>query len=149
MQVFLDFANFFQRFIRDYSQIAAPLSNLLKTGRNKKKTEVIPALISSQQTAPHQDIEGKQNSSTPLQRSSTDYSACSSQVREELQQENVVPAPFLLSEAALKLFNTLKKTFMSTSLLHYFDENKLIRVETDTSEFTINEILTQHFEVNS
>ena len=48
LQVFLGFANFFQRFIKDYSQIAAPLLNLLKTGRNKKKTGVVPAPISSQ-----------------------------------------------------------------------------------------------------
>ena len=129
-------------------QIAALLLNLLKTGRNKKKTEVVLTPLSSQQTAPHQDIKGKQSSSTPLQRSSTGYSACSSQVREELQQENVVSTPFSLLEAALKAFNALKKTFTSTSLLHYFDENKLIRVETDTSEFAINGILTQYFKVN-
>ena len=129
-------------------QIAASLLNLLKTGRNKKKTEVVLAPISSQQTALHQDIEGKQSSSTPLQRSSTGYSAHSSQVREELQQENVVPASFSLSEAALKAFNALKETFISASLLHYFDENKLIRVEMNASEFTIGGILMQHFKVD-
>ncbi|SLM38760.1 gag polymerase env [Lasallia pustulata] len=37
LQVFLGFANFFCRFIRNYSQIAAPLLNLLKTGKDKKK----------------------------------------------------------------------------------------------------------------
>ncbi|SLM41533.1 hypothetical protein LPUS_12599 [Lasallia pustulata] len=40
LQVFLDFANFFQRFIKNYSQTAARLLNLLKTGRNKKEIEV-------------------------------------------------------------------------------------------------------------
>ena len=149
LQVFLDFANFFQRFIRDYLQIAALLLNLLKTGRNKKKTGVVLAPISSQQTALHQDIEGKQSSSTPLQRSSTGYSACSSQVRGELQQENIIPAPFPLSEAALKAFNALKETFTSASLLHYFDENKLMRVEMDASKFIIGGILMQCFEVDS
>ena len=38
---------------------------------------------------------------------------------------------------------------MSASLLHYFNENKLMRVETDTSEFTINKILMQHFKIDS
>ena len=130
-------------------RIAAPLLNLLKTGRNKKKTEVVPTPISSQQTAPHQDIEGKQSSSTPLQRSSTGYSACSPQVRGELQQENVIPAPFPLSEAALEAFNALKETFMSAPLLHYFNENKLMRVEMDAFKFTIDGILMQHFKVDS
>ena len=40
LQVFLNFANFFQRFIKNYSWIAALLLNLLKTERNKKKTEI-------------------------------------------------------------------------------------------------------------
>ena len=130
-------------------QIAALLLNLLKTERNKKKTGVVPASISSQQTASHQDIEGKQSSLTPLQRSSTGYSACSPQVRGELQQENIVPAPFSLSEVTLEAFNALKETFISASLLHYFNKNKLMRVKMDASEFAIDRILMQHFKVNS
>ena len=94
-------------------------------------------------------------------RTSSDYSAHSSQVEEEsqaahssqvseeLQQKNVVLTSFSLSEVALKVFKALKKIFMSASLLHYFDENKLMRVETDTSEFAIDRILTQQFEINS
>ncbi|SLM34472.1 gag polymerase env [Lasallia pustulata] len=49
LQVFLGFANFFRRFIKNYSRIAAPLLNLLKTGKNKKEigikvrqTNVVP-----------------------------------------------------------------------------------------------------------
>ena len=38
---------------------------------------------------------------------------------------------------------------MSASLLHYFNENKLIKVETDTSEFAIDRILIQQFEIDS
>ena len=40
LQVFLGFANFFRRFIRNHSRIAAPLLNLLKTGKDKKKTGI-------------------------------------------------------------------------------------------------------------
>ena len=40
LQVFLGFANFFRRFIKNYLQIAAPLLNLLKTGKNKKEIGV-------------------------------------------------------------------------------------------------------------
>ena len=38
---------------------------------------------------------------------------------------------------------------MSTPLLHYFNENKLMRVKMDASKFAIGRILTQHFKVNS
>ena len=47
------------------------------------------------------------------------------------------------------MFKALKKIFTSALLLHYFDENKLMRVETDIFEFAIDEILMQHFEINS
>ena len=93
-------------------------------------------------------------------KTSSDYSAhssqvresqavCSSQIIEKLQQKSVVLTSFSLLRAALKVFKALKKIFMSASLLHYFDENKLMRVETDTSEFAIDRILTQQFEINS
>ena len=38
---------------------------------------------------------------------------------------------------------------MSTSLLHYFNENKLMRVEMNTFKFAIGRILMQCFKVNS
>ena len=119
LQIFLDFVNFFWRFIKNYSQIAAPLLNLLKTERNKKKTEI--SLSSKQMSLYHRKRK--------KWRFSSDYSACSSQVSEELQQKNVVLISFSLSESTLKAFKALKKTFTSASLLHYFDENKLMRVK--------------------
>ena len=39
VQVFLDFANFYQCFIHCYSQIAASLMNLIKESKNDKKSE--------------------------------------------------------------------------------------------------------------
>ena len=63
--------------------------------------------------------------------------------------KGVIPPPFSIFKAALEAFKALKAAFTSTSLLHYFNENKSMRVETDTSAFTIDEILTQQFEVDS
>ncbi|SLM34639.1 gag polymerase env [Lasallia pustulata] len=58
LQVFLGFANFFRRLIKNYSQIVAPLLNLLKTGKNKKEigvkvrqTNVVPTPFPLSKTA--------------------------------------------------------------------------------------------------
>ena len=75
LQIFLSFVNFFWRFIKNYSWIAALLLNLLKTERNKKKTEIT---LSSKQTSFYHKKRRKW-------RSSSDYSAHSSQVEEESQ----------------------------------------------------------------
>ncbi|SLM33603.1 gag polymerase env [Lasallia pustulata] len=58
LQVFLGFPNFFRRFIKNYLRIAAPLLNLLKTGKNKKEigvkvrqTNVVPPPFPLSKTA--------------------------------------------------------------------------------------------------
>ncbi|SLM34776.1 Reverse transcriptase domain [Lasallia pustulata] len=57
-RVFPGFGNFFQRFIKNYLQIAAPLLNLLKMGKNKKEigvkvqqTNVVPPPFPLSKTA--------------------------------------------------------------------------------------------------
>ena len=49
----------------------------------------------------------------------------------------------------MKAFKALKKVFTSASLLCYFNENKLMRVKTDTFKFVIDRILTQQFKIDS
>ncbi|SLM35218.1 gag polymerase env [Lasallia pustulata] len=67
----------------------------------------------------------------------------------KVRQTNIVPPPFPLSKTALEAFKALKEAFTSAPLLRYFDENKPMRVETDTSAFAIGGILTQQFEIDS
>ena len=62
--------------------------------------------------------------------------------------QNVIPAPFPLSKAAMVVFKALKESFTSAPLLRYFDKNKVMRVKTDVSAFAIGGILTQRFEVD-
>jgi hypothetical protein len=39
IQIFLGFANFYRRFIRDYSRIAAPLTSIFKGSVNGRKID--------------------------------------------------------------------------------------------------------------
>ena len=41
VQIFLDFANFYRRFIHRYSGIVAPLTELLKDSKNSKKSGLL------------------------------------------------------------------------------------------------------------
>ena len=90
LQVFLGFANFFRRFIHRYSEVAAPLTSLLKGSKDGKKA-----------------------------------------------------GPFLWPESAQKAFHALCDTFTSAPLLIHYDPSKVVRVETDASNFAIAGILSQ------
>ena len=50
---------------------------------------------------------------------------------------------FCLLTKTKKVFNTLKKKFLKVLVLIYFDSDKLIQVETNTSGYTIGGMLTQ------
>ena len=41
IQIFLDFANFYQHFVKDYSRITRPLTKFLKKSVNRKKQELL------------------------------------------------------------------------------------------------------------
>jgi hypothetical protein len=47
VQVFLDFANFYRRFIKDYSEVAGSLINLLKGSELNKKGGLFEFLFSA------------------------------------------------------------------------------------------------------
>ena len=90
VQVFLGFANFYQRFVHQYSDLTQPLSNLLVGGKQGKFT-----------------------------------------------------GPFLFSDKARSTFVELKEKFSSTLMLRHFNPEKAVRLEINTSAFTIAGILSQ------
>jgi hypothetical protein len=47
VQVFLDFANFYRRFIKGYSEVARFLTNLLKESESGKKGDLFEFLFSA------------------------------------------------------------------------------------------------------
>jgi len=50
IQIFLEFANFYRRFIEAYLRIASPLTGLLKGSKNEKKTELFKWLKDAEKT---------------------------------------------------------------------------------------------------
>ena len=97
IQVFLGFANFYQRFIQGFSKIATPLTSMLKT--------------------------------TPTAGAGAPPKA-------------VDDSTFLTPEAKLA-FSRLRQAFTEASILHHFDPERYIRIETDASGYAIGGILSQ------
>jgi hypothetical protein len=90
VQQFLGFANFYRRFIYQYSKIVAPITDLLLGSVKGKKT-----------------------------------------------------GPFEFLEAAQAAFRAIKKAFSEAPVLHHFNPELHIRVETDSSGFALAGILSQ------
>ena len=94
IQVFLGFANFYQRFIQGFSKIAAPLTSMLKTTSNR----------------------------TPPK--SADNSS-------------------FLTPGAKLAFSRLRQAFTEAPILHHFNSECYIQIETDASGYAIGGILSQ------
>jgi hypothetical protein len=52
--------------------------------------------------------------------------------------------PFVWSTACQKSFERLKKSFISASILHHFDPERKITVETDASNLVVTRVLLQY-----
>jgi len=89
IQCFLGFANFYRRFIRDYSKVVSPLTSLMKKEGGKYVL-------------------------------------------------------FLWGPAQQKAFEDLKKAFTTALILHHFDYDHEIVVETDASDYLSASILSQY-----
>ena len=98
IQVFLRFANFYQRFIQGFSKIVTPLTSILKIT-----------------TSSSSDVE-----KTPKAPGNPN---------------------FLTPEAKLA-FSQLRQAFTEAPILHYFDPERYIRIETDASDYAIGGIFS-------
>ena len=116
--MFVGFANFYWQFIKGYSHITLPLSEL--THQEKKK-------------------EGETILQTKRQHSPSLKSK-----REAKHEQGVfLDKEFQLPPKAREAFKQLKAAFMKAPLLQHFNPELHIRVETDASGFAISGIISQ------
>ncbi len=140
IQVFLGFANFYRRFIRNFSRIAVLLTSMLQTTDNKALST--------------QAIENKKNQDAP----STAGGADSGNVGESIKnlstaaksakskKPNFAKANFgtdFLIPGAKEAFIYLWKAFTKAPILRHFDPGRHIRIETDASGYVIGGVLSQ------
>ena len=136
IQVFIGFANFYRRFIRDFSRIAAPLISMLKTTGSSE--ESAPRIFKAGNNEFVRGGGGRADeiivnlSKNKKSRKST-----------HVPNIGAMGEPNFLTPDAKKAFNHLRLVFIKAPILRYFDSESHIWIETDASSYAISEVLSQ------
>ena len=143
IQVFLGFANFYRRFIQGFSRIAAPLTSMLKTsGGTKSKTRPGEGGVGvGGSRAGHGGSKLDDGSGMD----DVEVDGGEVEVGEKgrnLFKSKKTESSFLIS-GARKTFTKLRQAFLKTPILHHFDPERHIRIETDESGYAIGGVLSQ------
>ena len=128
IQVFIGFANFYRRFIRDFSRIATPLNSMLKT-------------TGSSNLFPGDDDDevvggGGDRNLSKFKKSKNAKSGNQTCIK-------ATEEPKFLTSKPKEAFNLLRQVFTKTPILWHFDPECHIRIETNTSGYTIGGVLSR------
>ena len=136
IQVFIDFANFYRRFIRGFSRIAAPLTSLLKTTGS---SESAPKAFRADDDEVVGGGGGGRANGTVVNSSKNEKSrklTCMTNI-------GATGEPNFLTPDAKKAFNHLRLAFIEAPILRHFDSESHIRIETNASGYAIGGVLSQ------
>ena len=116
IQVFIGFANFYQRFIQEFSKIATPLTSILKTSsaaniQPQKSTVVDDEAIAGSNISNKKSFKSKN--------------------------------PAFLTVNAGQAFTQLRQAFTKALILQHFDPECHIWIQTDASSYAIIGVLSQ------
>ena len=129
IQVFINFANFYQRFIKSFSRIAAPLTAMLKTTGSS---------IASASKVDNNEFVGDKDAVNQL-----DMSRQLVKSKSRTKSGNNLEEPKFLTSKAKKTFNRLKQAFTEALIFQHFDPECYIQIKTDASNHTIGGVLSQ------
>ena len=124
IQVFIGFANFYQRFIQGFSKIAALLTSMLKTSPQPAGALLVTAVDNSKVVRSSSGNEGKSAKS--------DFT----------KPVRGVEEPSFLTPDAKWVFTQLRQAFTKAPILQHFDPKRHIRIKTDSSGYTIGGVLS-------
>ena len=131
IQVFIDFAYFYRRFIRAFSSIAAPLTSILKTtGLSNLAPRELKAnkVVRSSGKANDRNLSKSKN----LKNAKSRIQTCIGATRE----------PIFLTLGTREIFNQLRQAFIEAPILQHFDLEYYIQIETNALGYTIGEVLS-------
>ena len=152
IQVFLGFANFYRRFIQGFSRIAAPLTSMLKTsGSTEPSTRPGEGVVGvgGDSRAGRDGINGSGMDNVEVDGGEVEVDEVGKKGRKTSKSKNsskskkaVGPSDFLTPGAKLA-FTELRQAFLKAPILHHFDPERHIRIETDVSGYAIGGVLNQ------
>ena len=149
IQMFLGFTNFYSRFIQEFSRIAALFTLMLKTlGGIEFKTQRGEGGVGASGSR-----AGRGGSKLDGGRKIDDNEVDGDEVGDDevgtkvqkvqkLSKSKETESGFLTS-GAKKAFTKLRQAFIKAPILHHFDPERHIRVETDASGYAIGGVLSQ------
>ena len=151
IQVFLGFANFYWQFIQEFSHIAASLTSMLKTtgsigsAANLKETK---GGIGGDNVVG--DVIGDGEATNPTRRKNL-IKTTKSKILVKFKNHDFfkfrpekTETGFYTPETRLA-FTQLKQAFVEISILHHFDPESHIWIEINTSNYAIDDVLSQLF----
>ena len=152
IQVFLGFANFYRRFIQGFSWIAAPLTSILKTsGSTKPSTrpgEGIVGVIGDSR-AGRDGIDWSGSDVIEVDGGEVEVGEIGKKDQKTSKSKNLSKSKkavglsdFLIPGAKLA-FTKLRQAFLKAPILHHFDLERHIRIETDVLSYAIGGVLSQ------
>ena len=149
--MFLGFANFYRRFIQGFSRIAAPLTSMLKTsGSTEPSTRPGEGVVGvggdSRARRDTSKLDGSKLDGDEVDGREVEVDEVGKKVQKTSKSKNlskskktVGPLDFFTAEAKLEL----RQAFLKAPILHHFDLERYIQIETDVSGYAIGEVLSQ------
>ena len=157
IQVFLGFANFYRRFIQGFSRIAAPLTSMLKTsGSTEPSTRPGEGVVGvggdsragrdriDRSGMDDIEVDGGEVEVDEVRKKARNFS----KFKNLSKSKKTVRSDFLIPGAKLA-FTELRQAFFKAPILHYFNPEYHIRIETDVSGYAIGGIFSQLTSDNS
>ena len=146
IQVFLRFANFYKRFIQGFNWIAVPLASMLKTLSTKSaKPRKGRVKVGGDGRAGRgqSKIDGSRMDDVEVDGDEVEVDEVGKKVQNLSKSKKTVRSSDFLTPGAKLAFTELRQAFIKAPILHHFDLERHIRVETDASGYAIGGVLSQ------
>ena len=136
--MFIGFVNFYQRFIQDFSRIAAPLISMLKIIGLLKKLALRAFKVGNNEVV----RGGGSRADETIVDSSTSKNEKYKKLTRVLNI-GAIREPNFLTSNAKEAFNYLRLAFIKALILRHFNLESHIRIEIDKSGYAIGGVLIQ------